>query len=203
MKKKLICILLLLLPFTPKLMAQETMLPTHEWRAGYGDMLYERAAFHSNTNKFNYHYNGHFFAEYQYNVLPWLGTGFKFDWSNVNWESKIGESDVTKKDYFNNFCFIPEVRFTYYRRGIFSMYSGLGVGVLVNSGSELDAFKRKTVAAPVVDLTAFAFTLQWGQNQTRNWFTTVDLGGMISLNGKTEVFMLCSRLMAVSIGYRL
>lgn len=196
MKRALLFLSILVLSITFA-SAQDTF-PRHLWRAGWGDMAYEKAAFYDNASNFNYKYTGHFFAEYQYGILPWLGAGLKFDWSNVRWDTRQGTSER-----FNNFCIIPEVRFTYMRSGLFTLYSGLGVGLLINGGTETDYLGRRTVTAPVIDLTAVACSVQWGTKETSHWFTTVDLGGLISLNNKREVFMLNSRIVAISIGYRL
>lgn len=195
--KKTFCILVLV--FAAAFGAGAQDFARHEWRIGYGDMLYERAAFYQTAEKFNYHYNGHFFTEYQYNFKDWLGAGMKVDFSNVNWDSIYDENN----HYFFNLCFIPEVRFTYMRVGIFSMYSGIGVGVLVNSGSEVDYRNRTTVAAPVLDLDLVSCAVQWGKGATSNWFAAVDLGGLFSFNNKIEVFMASARVFSISIGYRL
>lgn len=199
--KKIICIALFLVA-SFSVNAQEAPVqqsfPRHEWRVGWGDMAYERAVFYNNATNFNYRYVGHFFGEYQYGVLPWLGAGMKVDWSNVLWNTIYGTSES-----FYNLCFIPEVRFSYFRGGLFTIYSGIGAGILINGGTQTDYLNRRTVTAPVVDLTLVACSVQWGKGVTSNWFTAVDLGGMLSLNNKKEVFMLNSRIIAISIGYKL
>lgn len=199
--KKIICLLSLIIAFGMSASAQEAckqQFPHHEWRVGWGDMLYETAAFHNNATNFDYHYVGHFFCEYQYGILPWLGAGLKVDWSNVKWNTNMGTAEG-----FYNLCFIPEARFSYLRSGLFTLYSGLGIGVLINGGTQTDYLGRRTVTAPVVDLTAVACSVQWGKEAASHWFTTVELGGLLSLNNKKEVFMINSRLVAISIGYRL
>jgi len=195
--KKILYVLALLLTVSSSLRAQEY--PRHEWRIGWGDMMYEKAVFYNTAEKYNYHRNGHFFAEYQYGILPWFGAGMKVDFSNVNWNSLHDDAN----HYFNNFCIIPEARFTYLRDGLFTMYSGIGAGLLINGGTEKDYLDRKTVCAPVIDLTAVSCSVQWGKGAASHWFTTVELGGLISLNNKREVFMLGSRVISISIGYRL
>lgn len=195
--RKFVYVFLLFLGASSALHAQQS--PKHEWRAGLGDMMYETAVFYNSAEKSNYHYNGHFFAEYQYSILPWLGAGMKVDFSNVNWDSRY-DSD---RHCYNNFCFIPEARFTYMRKGLFSMYSGIGAGLLINSGTETDYLNRKTVCAPVIDLTFVALSVQWGNSAASHWFSSLELGSMVSLNNKLEVFMLGSKLVSISIGYRL
>lgn len=195
--KKIIYVMTLLLTVSLSLRAQE--FKKHEWRAGWGDMMYEKAVFYNTVEKFNYHYNGHFFTEYQYGILPWLSAGMKFDFLNVNWNSR----NDNKNHFYNNFCIIPEARFSYMRKGLFLMYSGIGAGLLINGGSETDYHGRKTICAPVIDLTLVACSVQWGKGAASHWFSTIDLGGLISLNNKSEVFMLGSRVISISIGYRL
>lgn len=200
--KRIICILSLLLSASVGIFAQEAPVqqtfPRHEWRVGWGDMAYEKAAFYDNATNFDHRYIGHFFGEYQYGILPWLGVGMKVDWSNVLWNTNRGTSES-----FYNLCFMPEVRFSYFHGGLFTIYSGIGAGILINGGTETDYLNRKTVTAPVVDLTLVACSVQWGKGAASNWFTSVDLGGMLSLNNKKEVFMINSRILAISIGYRL
>jgi len=195
--KKIALISLFLLTVSSSLRAQE--FPRHEWRAGWGDMRYEKAVFFDRAELYDYHHNGHFFTEYQYGTLPWLGVGAKVDFLNVNWKSRYDDD----KHYYCNLCIIPELRFTYMRKGLFSMYSGIGVGLLINGGSETDYLGRRTVCAPVYDLTAVSCSVQWGKGAASRWFSTLELGCMVSLNNKREVFMLGSRLISISIGYRL
>lgn len=195
--KKLFFLFLVLMTASLSIRAQE--IPKHEWRAGWGDMMYEKAVFYNSADKKNYHHIGHFFAEYQYTILPWFGAGVKVDFSTVNWDYLYDEN----KHYFHNICLIPEARFTYLRRGLFNLYSGIGAGLLINSGSETDYMNRKTVCACVADLTFIGCSVQWGKGAASHWFTTVDIGSLASFNNKREVFMLGSRLISISIGYRL
>jgi len=173
--------------------------PKHEWRAGWGDMMYEKAVFYNTAEKYNYSHVGHFFVEYQHGILPWLEAGVKVDFSNVNWNSRYDDG----KHYYSNLCLIPEARFTYMRKGLFNLYSGIGAGLLVNSGTETDYLNRRTVCACVVDLTLFSCSVQWGRGVASHWFSAIDLGAMVSLNNKREVFLLGSRLISISIGYKL
>lgn len=195
--KKILFTFLLFAAAASAIRAQD--MPRHEWRAGWGGMGYEKAVFYNTAERFNYHHVGHFFAEYQYGILPWLGAGLKVDFSNVNWDSRY-DSD---KHYYNNLCFIPEARFTYMRKGLFNLYSGIGAGLLINGGTETDYLNRKTVCAPVFDLTFFACSVQWGKGSASHWFTTLELGSLISLNNKREIFLLGSKGISISIGYRL
>jgi len=195
--KKILFALLIMLSASSALRAQE--ISKHEWRAGWGDMMYEKAVYYNTAEKNNYNHIGHFFAEYQNTILPWLGAGMKVDFSTVNWDYLYDDD----KHYYHNICLIPEARFTYKRSGLFNLYSGIGAGLLINSGSETDYLNRKTVCACVADLTFIALSVQWGNGAASHWFTTVDIGALASFNNKREVFLLGSRLISISIGYRL
>jgi hypothetical protein len=87
------------------------------------------------------------------------------------------------------------VRFAYLLQDYVSLYSALGVGVNVNTGTELDYKGRQTVAAPVVNITLVGVRVGKGK-----WYGDVELGGMFSLNGRDELYMLGSRLFTASIG---
>lgn len=173
--------------------------PTHEWRLGWGDPMFETAVFYDNAEQYGHAYTGHIFGEYQYNLKRWLGLGFECDFENVDWQTLNRQTNNVGKDNFYNIGLMPTVRFTYFRKGIVSMYSGVGVGLNINGGSEKDYLGRYTVCAPLLNLTAYAVSVNW----LPNWFATFEIGGLFALNGKQEVFMLGSRLFSISIGYRL
>lgn len=163
-------------------------------RVGWGDMMFETAAWHQSATDYNYNHIGHFFAEYQHPLLDWIGVGFKADWSMVSWENaQPGNHN------FHNISMMPEVRFTYFRRGRVEMYSGLGVGLNINTGTELDWKNRTTACAPAFDLTLYGVSVG-----CEHWFCSFEIGGLNSFNNfKNEVYMVGSRIFTVSIGYRL
>jgi len=168
--------------------------PRHEFRIGWGSMGFEKAAFHDSKTYGNYRYSGHIFAGYRYSFTNWLGAGMDVDFGNVSW---VKNSDSSKHN-FQNISIIPSARFTYYRKGIVTMYSGIGVGLNINTGTEIDYLGRKTVCAPVFNPVLYAISLNW-----KNWFGTFELGPLVSLNSKNEIFMAGSRGLSISIGYRL
>jgi len=163
-------------------------------RAGWGDMMFESAVWYANSTNFNYKYTGHFFGEFQYPIVRWFGVGFKADWSKVSWETALpGEHN------FHNISMIPEARFTYYRKGRVEMYSGIGVGLNINTGTEVDWKERTTVCAPVIDLTLYGISVG-----CEHWFCSFDIGGLNAFrNIKKEIYMFGSRIFSVSVGYRL
>jgi len=169
--------------------------PAMEVRVGWGDPMYESAVFYNSTQKNKYSYTGHFFAEYLHSISDWFGLGIQADVEGVYWNSAKSES----RDNFHNISFFPTARFTYYRKGIVTMYSGIGLGLNINTGSETDYLGRRTVCSPLINITAYAISV----NFTPNWFGTFEIGGLNALNGKQEFFMLGSRLLSISFGYRL
>lgn len=180
----------------------------HEVRLGWGDMLYETAMYHADHYTGNYRYTGHIFATYQYRFLPWLSAGIDVDYEHVLWQ-KSPDSGINKTPFascpaewkteadFFNICLIPQVRFTYYWSKFVNLYSGIGCGLLINGGSELNFRDQKTAFAPVIELTALG--VQVGDN---HWFGTVELGGLNAMSSLTDFYMLGSRLFSVSLGYR-
>lgn len=172
----------------------------HEIRIGYGDCIFETTTFHPTTTKSNYSYTGHIFADYLYNITNVVSVGGNLDFEKVSWDEKIGD-EVEKGKYFTNFSIIPEVRFTYFRKGIVTMYSGVGFGLNINGGSETDYLGRKTIAAPVLSLNPFGINLSWGEKG--RWFAGGEIGGLYALNNPKEIFMLYSRLFSINIGVRL
>jgi len=170
-------------------------------RIGWGDMMFEKSSWCTNSTTFNYKYTGHVFGEYQYPVLDWLNVGFKADWSAVYWDSRESWNTpmIDKNHFFTNICLMPELRFSYFRKGIVEMYSGFGYGLLFNTGTEVDFKNRTTACAGVFDLTAYGISLNYKQ-----YFASFELGGLNSfVEIKKELYMLGSRLFSFSIGIKL
>ena len=183
-------------------------LSPHEVRVGWGDMQFETAMYHATHYTGDYKYTGHIFATYQYRFKPWLSAGLNFDYEQVFWKHcpDAGENRVpytecpdelkTKADFYN-ICLIPQVRFTYFWSKYVNLYSGIGVGLLINGGSELNFRGQKTAFAPVIEITALG--VQVGDD---HWFGTVELGGLNAMSSLTDFYMLASRLFSASVGYR-
>ena len=160
----------------------------HEVRIGWGDSMYESAVFYNSYSRSNYRYSGHLFGEYQYHFNHFLSAGLQLDWEKVSWND--GE-------YFTNLSILPDVRFTYFHRPWVNMYSGLGIGLCVNSGTDVDYKGRTTACSPCVGLTAFGISV--GRN---GWFGSFEIGGLNALVGTNEIYMAGSRLLSISFGYR-
>ena len=173
--------------------AQNATFPRHEIRVGWGDMLYETAVYRNTPSRQNVKYAGHFFGEYQYNFNRWLGVGFEADFERVTWDTQNSSGQN-----FHNITFMPTARFTYFRKGIVTMYGGLGLGLTINGGSETDFKGRTTACAPCIGLTAYGISVAWNK-----LFAAFELGGLNAFINHNEVYMAGSRLLSLSIGIRL
>lgn len=185
----------------------------HEVRIGWGDMLFEMLVWHESAYPtalpeeymaiYNeqFRYTQHWFAEYMYNASYWYSIGCMLDFSGVLWDevTRNGHGQVLtreKSHWFSNISIVPTIRFSYYRSPYVSLYSSLGVGLNINTGSELDFKGRRTAMVPVVNISLLGVRVGHGR-----WFGAVELGGMISLLSTNEVYMLGSRLFTASFGY--
>lgn len=185
----------------------------HEVRIGWGDMLFEMLVWHESAyptalpeqymEVYNeqFRYTQHWFAEYMYNASYWYSIGCMLDFSGVLWDevTRNGHGQVLtreKNHWFSNISIVPTIRFSYYRSPYVSLYSSLGVGLNINTGSELDFKGRRTAMVPVVNISLLGVRVGHGR-----WFGAVELGGMISLLSTNEVYMLGSRLFTASFGY--
>lgn len=185
----------------------------HEVRIGWGDMLFEMLVWHESAyptalpeqyvEVYNeqFRYTQHWFAEYMYNASYWYSLGCLVDYSGVLWDKVMrnGRGEELSRDknhWFSNISIVPTIRFSYYRSPYVSLYSSLGVGLNINTGSELDFKGRRTAMVPVVNISLLGVRVGHGR-----WFGAVELGGMISLLSTNEVYMLGSRLFTASFGY--
>jgi len=187
----------------------------HELRLGWGDQLFETLNYYPNRGRgmltsdnqwlrtCNYRYTQHLFLEYQYRVNHWFGAGGMLDCSAVVWDTKSYNFDYNQQlGFSNDHCFynvvlMPTLRFSYLYTKYVSMHSGLGVGLNINGGTEVDAYGHHTVCAPVLNLTLVAVTVGY-----KHWFGAVEFGGMYSLLNQNQVFMFGSRLITASVGVR-
>ena len=105
----------------------------HELRLGVGDQLFESLVWQNpshyvnnmpsswtKTYKENYRYTQHWFLQYNYDVLDWLGVGAMADasgclWDNVLRDGTSGEISRQKNEAFWNLSFMPVVRFWWFR----------------------------------------------------------------------------------------
>lgn len=187
----------------------------HEVRVGWGDQIFESTMWRNPdvvintmpedkryTYKENYRYSQHVFGEYQYRLNKCIGLGALVDYSSCHWDNVVrngkgAEVSRERGNYFANIAVLPTIRFTYLNSPWINLYSGVGAGLDINTGTETDGYGRKTAYAPAVNLTFFGLSASW-----RMIFAGVELGGMYALKSKDCVYMLNSRLVSVNVGVR-
>ena len=165
----------------------------NELRVGWGDMMFETLV---------YRYTQHWFAEYSYRVNFWFGVGGMLDYGGVYWDkvprdAAGNELEKLYTAWFANISLMPLIRFTYYEQNFVRLYSGLGFGLNINTGTEQDYKGRETACAPVLNLTLLGVSV--GNDRM---FGSVELGGMFSLADKQEIYLLDSRIFTASFGVR-
>ena len=187
----------------------------HELRIGWGDQSFETLgwydpghttimppSYHATYNE-HFRYTQHIFAEYLYNINYRYCFGLIVDYSGVLWDEVLRDGTGRELNRDPNHCFhniaiVPEVRFSYLHTEYVSCYSSLGIGLNINTGTELDYKKRQTALAPVVNISLFGFRAGKGR-----WYGAIEIGGMISLLNTNEVYMIGSRIFTASVGVRL
>lgn len=186
----------------------------HTIRIGWGDQMFENLMWRDRgyytsvpqgdkfTSNENFRYTQHCFIEYMYSVNYWYSFGLLTDYSGVIWDQVTRNHDDEEllrenNRAFHNIAIVPTVRFSYFHHDYVSLYSALGVGVNINTGTELDYKDRYTAAAPVVNITLLGLRAGKGR-----WYGAVEVGGMFSLCGADELYMLGSRIFTASVGVR-
>ena len=186
----------------------------HYLRVGWGDQLFEtliwRDLGHQNDlpqdyeAKYdeNFRYTQHWFVEYLYRLNYRYSFGLLMDYSGVIWDSVLrdGRGNVLEREMnksFHNITIVPTVRFSYYRHEYVSLYSAIGAGLNINTGTELDYKGRKTAVAPALNITLLGVCAGKGR-----WYGAVELGGLYSLTNSEEVYMFGSRIITASVGVR-
>lgn len=205
-----VCFTLMTLQARPK----GDLTQRHQVRVGWGDMLFETMAFHpsvtheyvnpsalpadfSISERHNYGYTGHIFAEYQYRASRVVRVGALLDFEGIFWKEsafdrnhvQIGKT-VPVRNY--NLVAMPTVRFDYFNHEIVSLYSGLGAGVLLAFDNQ-----KRTELAPALNLNFIGVQVGKG-----HWSGSAELGLMAALSGGNKIYMLGSRLFSVSLNYR-
>ena len=186
----------------------------HEIRIGWGDQLFETLVWYDQSHPIlypesyigqyeeRYRYAQHWFAEYQYRIRYWFNIGGMIDYSGVVWDkvnrNGLGEEVSREKNCnFHNIAIMATARFTYLHSKYVSLHSGLGVGLNINTGSEIDYRGRKTVLAPALNLTVLGMSVG-----NEKWFGAVEFGGLYSLMNMHEVYLAGSRMFTLSVGHR-
>ena len=186
-----------------------------ELRIGWGDQMFENLMWreaeypinlspsYQSTYSEDFRYTQHWFMEYLYNVDYWYSFGLHIDYSGVIWDEVIRDGEGVElsreiDQQFHNIAILPIVRFSYYHHEYVSLYSALGVGVNVNTGTEIDYKGRVTVVSPAVNVTLLGMCVGRGR-----CYGALEIGGMFALNSTDEIFMMGSRIFTASVGVRL
>ena len=142
--------------------------------------------------------SGHLFLGYRYDVNSWFSAGAEVDWfylwSNSVHRNGYGEIVGTYDYHLHQLTIMPSIRFTYFRRPLVELYSGLGLGYTMYEGSY-----------GVQHGFTFSPTLLGVNVGNEHWFAELELGGMATVTtswfGEPGV-LFSSRLLSVAIGYR-
>lgn len=199
----------------PVCRAQETEY-RQEVKVGIGTAMFERH-FYANSAAMSYvdrpagatylekqrhRYIPHIYAEYFYTFKPWFSLGGQVDMGGFTWENRYfrgGSDDIVSKDKQNCFNIAVQAfaRFNWLRKKYISLYSGIGTGVAVNTGTEVDPYGHKTLVG--IALTPVPIGISAGKG---HWFGSVEISGLNSLKSKDQMFLLGARLVSISGGYR-
>ena len=187
----------------------------HEVRVGWGDQMFESLVWHNPTAIINnmpkefqktyredYRHNQHIWLEYQWRMKEWFSVGEMMDISEVGWDevkrNGLGKELSRDKNHnFYNLVFMPTIRFTYFFHPYVNLYSGLGFGMDINGGTEMNARGHKTDVGAAINLTVIGVSANY-----ERWFMTFDFGGMYALRDANTIFMIASRMLNVGIGVR-
>ena len=187
----------------------------HHLRVGWGDQLFETLMWRDLGHytdlpkdyeaKYdeNFRYTQHWFVEYLYRLNYRYSFGLLMDYSGVVWDNVLrnGKGEEVGRETnkaFHNIAFVPTVRFSYCCYEYISLYSAIGAGLNINTGTEVDYKGRKTAVAPAINITLLGVCAGKGR-----WYGALEVGGMLSFNSAEEVYMLGSRIMTASVGVRL
>ena len=186
----------------------------HTIRIGWGDQMFENLMWREKgyyvgvaqedaiSSNENFRYTQHCFIEYMYSVNYWYSFGLLTDYSGVIWDQVIRNHDGDElgrleNRAFHNIAIVPTIRFSYFHHDYVSLYSALGLGVNINTGTELDYKDRRTTASPLVNITLIGLRVGKGR-----LYGAVEVGGMTALCGPDELYMLGSRIFTASVGVR-
>ena len=186
----------------------------HSIRLGWGDMLFETLAFHSNYSggygkpesypigfsrleKFDYAYTGHFFADYQYRLSKVVSVGFLADiegifWKECQYDARHLPVSQTQRIKNWDLVLMPTVRFTYLEKPWVRLYSGLGAGILVAFDNQ-----GNSKLAPSLNLNWIGIEVGKG-----HWGGLAELGMLNSLTNFHHIYQLGTRLLSVSVYYK-
>ena len=89
------------------------------------------------------------------------------------------------------------MRFNYFQREHFGIYSSIAPGLDINGGSETDCFGRHTLAGAAVDLRLVGLTAGAGHH-----WGFIEFGMMASLKDPDHIFLFGSQLIKIGYSYK-
>ena len=193
----------------------EESISRHSLRIGIGDMMFETVCWHNEIHKdysaisdgisksenVNFRYTPHFSAEYSYMALDWLSLGLVCDFQYTSWDRKYYNNrnllTNSSRENFFNLSLLLNVRFNYFRRKHFGIYSSIAPGIDINGGSEADGFGRHTLAGAAVDLRLVGLTAGGGSH-----WGFIEFGMMAALKNPDSIFLFGSQLVKAGYVYK-
>ncbi len=130
--------------------------PVHELSLGVGDQLFENLVWQnpqfivdnmgddwSSVYRERYRYSQHWFFDYYYNMSERLALGVRADFSACLWDEVLrsgsgGEISREADCFFMNISLLPKARWSWYHSPALLVYSALGIGLNINTGTEAD-----------------------------------------------------------------
>ena len=187
-----------------------------ELRLGWGDMISQTAYYHesmrrdytllppvySDYENRNYKYTGHLILEYQYRLTSWFGVGGKADASAFLWDRYYfhgGSNEVQNIEAHHcyNIALIPQIRFTWFHHEWADLYSSLGIGMIINGGTETNLKGQHVECGWAADAALVGFTVG-----RKHLFAGLEVGGMMGLKDLKHIYLLGSRFITISAGVR-
>lgn len=219
MRKQLLLVLLCFMVIGSSTAQAETKEQFKQWknelRIGWGDQLFESVVWHNPTSVIktmpasyrqtyqeNYRYFQHIWLDYHRRHTYWFAYGVMTDVSCVKWDDVTRDGTghevgrVNDRDFYN-IILMPTIRFTYFHHPYVNLYSGLGAGMGINTGTEVNGKGFHTD----IGMAAYICVLGLSANYKR-CSAHIDLGGMYSIRDKNTIFLASSRMVSVGLGVR-
>jgi len=188
----------------------------HEIRIGIGGTGFERTYFPNSVHmsytdrpstatyleKQNHKYIPHLFAEYEYTLLPWLSLGGQVDFSGFSWDNHYyngGANIIIKSEPQNcyNIAIQGICRFNWLRRKHIILYSGIGLGADINTGTEVDPYGKKNIVG--IAATPVLIGISAGAG---HWFGSFECSGINAMKNPTQIFLVGGRMFSFSAGFK-
>ncbi|MDR3045993.1 MAG: hypothetical protein LBU51_00045 [Bacteroidales bacterium] len=156
MKKLLL--LLLLLPFSLGVVAQDTVVTSknfnrHEIKLSYGDAFLTNVYANIQTTWSHYSFD---YLKFGTTTLSYHYRALKYMWIGADFSVTPGSMKYTIRSYYNDqlqniktknlyracIAIAPSIRFSYLNREKIVLYSGLSIGLMINTAFNFEADRR-------------------------------------------------------------